>query len=88
MSICYGLIIHRIMASAMTSSSRADRDRRRITYMCIVLVTVFIWNWAWFHAVHIAKIDGINSSVRLKFNSSFLSIWKLLRKLCSSISKI
>ena len=63
MTVCYGLIIHRIMASSMTSSSRADRDRRRITYMCIVLVSVFVLNWGWFHAVHIAKIDGIDETV-------------------------
>ena len=70
MTVCYGLIIHRLTTSRMSSrarngeqksgkQSKSERDRERITIMCAVLVTSFLVCWLPFHATHLAKIAGI-----------------------------
>ena len=48
----------------INSSSRPDKDRRRVTVMCAALVTCFVVCWLPFHAIHLAKMVGIyNTSV-------------------------
>ncbi|CAK8688568.1 unnamed protein product [Clavelina lepadiformis] len=41
------------------ASCRSDRDRIRMTVMCVTLVSTFVLCWILFHAVHLAKINGI-----------------------------
>lgn len=41
------------------TSTRSDRDRRRVTIMCATLVLSFTICWILFHAVHLAKLVGI-----------------------------
>ena len=43
-------------------SSRSDKDRRRVTIMCAALVSCFVLCWLPFHAIHMAKISGINNT--------------------------
>lgn len=85
MIVCYGLIVRRLSATRMRttsvsstvgftqtngnstksrrkSSSRSDKDRRRVTIMCATLVSSFVICWLPFHAVHLAKIVGIRNT--------------------------
>ncbi|XP_078491970.1 somatostatin receptor type 2-like [Ciona intestinalis] len=70
MGVCYGLIIFRLTSgplkdksdsrSGTNKSSKSEKDRRRVTIMCLCLVGCFFVCWLPFHAVHIAKIVGIS----------------------------
>ena len=40
-----------------------DKDHRRVTIMCVALVSCFVICWLPYHAVHVAKSVGINSTV-------------------------
>nr|XP_002124281.1 somatostatin receptor type 2-like [Ciona intestinalis] len=70
MGACYGLIIFRLTSgplkdksesrSGTNKSSKSEKDRRRVTIMCLCLVGCFFVCWLPFHAVHIAKIVGIS----------------------------
>lgn len=42
------------------ATSRANAERNRVTIMCAVLVALFLVCWLPFHAVHMAKIIGMN----------------------------
>ncbi|CAK8692217.1 unnamed protein product [Clavelina lepadiformis] len=45
--------------SRRKSSTRSDKDRRRVTIMCASLVICFVICWLPFHATHLAKFAGI-----------------------------
>ena len=45
------------------STSRSDKERKRVTIMCAALVACFLILWLPFHAIHLAKLDGINFKV-------------------------
>ena len=46
------------------SLSRSDKIRKHVTIMCAALVTCFLVLWLPFHAIHLAKLKGINFKVK------------------------
>ncbi|XP_039262647.2 somatostatin receptor type 2-like [Styela clava] len=85
-SLCYGMIGYRLKRTLMATSSRADRDRKKITAMCAVLVAIFVICWLPFHAVHVAKIRGINASIESNLCAVLPVITSLLAYLNAAIN--
>ena len=46
-------------AQKKKTGSSPEKDRKRATIMCGIFVVTFLCCWLPFHAVHLAKIDGI-----------------------------
>nr|CAB3262630.1 uncharacterized protein LOC100181055 [Phallusia mammillata] len=83
MVVCYGLIINRLSSSKFRTNStasvtqsngkkrktstRSDKDRRRVTIMCAALVSTFVLLWLPFHVNHLAKLAGINVSIEMAY---------------------
>ena len=68
----YGFIISKLRESQVRSSikiihgksiiktsSKSEKDRKRVTLMCSTLVLSFTFCWILYHANHLAKIVGI-----------------------------
>ena len=79
MLVSYGLIIKRLSQPKVRTSeesirsrkkkapSKASKDRKKVTKMCAALVSCFLICWLPFHTIHLAKLFGIPTTVRLVF---------------------